>query len=558
VIPGTDGQLYKTVLKEGTGDTVPNGCQVQVHYVGTLLDGSKFDSSRDRDGNFAFEIGSRQVIKGWDVGVGTMKKGELAVLTCLPEYAYGARGSPPKIPADATLRFEVELLDFAIPKWKLSLEEKLAKAAECKEAGNAQFKAKDFKGAKSEYDKALDFVDGTTEECSEEQLETTKTLQVSCHLNGALMLQKLGEFEESIESCNQALALDEGNAKALFRRGTGEKNCGKLDEAKATLVAAAKADPKNKDIRTALAECKAAIQEEKKKAKKSFGGMFDKMGSMYDDKPTVVHVTPWSGPLPQVYFDVTIGGEPAGRIKMQLRADVAPKTCENFRSLCTGEKGTGESTGMPLHYKGCPFHRVIKGFMLQGGDFSNKNGTGGESIYGSKFEDECFDLKHTRPGLLSMANSGPGTNGSQFFVTTVPTPHLDGKHVVFGEVVEGMDIVTTIENTKTAPGDKPESEVIIADCGELEEADRVDVPEPDHGTGTGHGHSHGGAPCGGHGSEHNEEQGHGHSHGGAPCSGHGSEHAEEQGHGHSHGDAPCSGHDSGHDGGHGSGHGSGH
>ncbi|KAE9969344.1 hypothetical protein EG328_006934 [Venturia inaequalis] len=168
----------------------------------------------------------------------------------------------------------------------------------------------------------------------------------------------------------------------------------------------------------------------------------------------------------RVFFDITIGNRPAGRITFELYNDIVPKTTDNFRALCTGEKG--EVDGVKLHYKGSSFHRVIKSFMCQGGDFTAGNGTGGVSIYGEKFEDENFALKHDKPFLLSMANAGPGTNGSQFFITTVKTPHLDNKHVVFGEVINGKSLVREIENGPTEGGDKPRAAVTIVDCGELE------------------------------------------------------------------------------------------
>jgi len=167
---------------------------------------------------------------------------------------------------------------------------------------------------------------------------------------------------------------------------------------------------------------------------------------------------------PVVFFDMTIGSAPAGRIKMELYADTVPKTAENFRCLCTGEKGTGKS-GKPLHFKGSSFHRVISQFMCQGGDFTRGNGTGGESIYGDKFADENFIHKHTGAGVLSMANAGPNTNGSQFFLCTVATPWLDGKHVVFGKVVEGMEVVRSIEAVGSQSGQTSKA-VVISDCGQ--------------------------------------------------------------------------------------------
>lgn len=163
---------------------------------------------------------------------------------------------------------------------------------------------------------------------------------------------------------------------------------------------------------------------------------------------------------PKVFFEVTAGDAKLGRITMELFKDVVPRTAENFRSLCCGDNP------QKFTYKGSIFHRVIPQFMLQGGDFTNHNGTGGRSIYGEKFADENFNLKHTGPGILSMANAGPNTNGSQFFITTVKTDWLNGKHVVFGKVLDGMDVVKKIEALGSSSG-KPSKKIVISDCGEL-------------------------------------------------------------------------------------------
>ena len=168
-------------------------------------------------------------------------------------------------------------------------------------------------------------------------------------------------------------------------------------------------------------------------------------------------------PRPRVFFDLMVGKNKR-HIEFELFDDIVPQTAENFRSLCIGDKTS--TNGIKLSYKGSPFHRVITDFMAQGGDFTNQNGTGGLSIYGAKFKDENFQVKHTKKGQLSMANAGPNTNGSQFFITFVPCPWLDNKHVVFGEVVSGMDVLEELNKIGSQSG-KTSVPVVISDCGEV-------------------------------------------------------------------------------------------
>mmetsp|Transcript_5974 Transcript_5974/g.9973 ORF Transcript_5974/g.9973 Transcript_5974/m.9973 type:complete len:491 (+) Transcript_5974:115-1587(+) len=468
-----DGGVKKRILQAAPEDArgpPPKGFEVTAHYTGTLAsDGSKFDSSVDRGKPFKFTLGQGQVIKGWDEGFASMKVGEKALLVISPEYGYGAQGSPPKIPQSAVLHFEVELLDFQEKmkeKWQMSPEERLEVANKLKGEGTDFFKTQKFRDAATKYELASEYaVDGEGTE-GDKIPDEDRPLFVSCWSNAAMCYIKLKDWTEAVKACNKVMDIESestSNIKCLYRRGLARMNMGLLKEAKTDLMTAYKLDNTNKDVRKAIATLKKENQKAKEKEKAAFGGLFSKPGGLYEDKQGVAQP---SEDNPHVFFDVKQGDKDMGRVVMRLYADIVPKTAENFRALCTGEKGEG-AMGKPLHYKGSAFHRVIKDFMIQGGDFTNGDGTGGESIYGEKFADENFALKHTTEGQLSMANAGPGTNGSQFFITSKDTPHLDGKHVVFGHVVEGMDIVREMEMVEKGASDKPEVDIVIADCGEM-------------------------------------------------------------------------------------------
>ena len=454
-----DGGLLKKITKEGSGEVPQSGYEIDCDYTGTLEDGTKFDSSRDRGQHFNFTLGVGQVIKGWDQGFASMKIGEEAILKCRSDYAYGDAGQG-TIPPKATLTFDVALYG-AKPKkkerWEMTSEEKMAEALESKNEGTAMFKEKRFAEAMQAWDTAAEAIG------DEELSKEAKDMWVTCKSNCAQAAISNCDYTRAVKFATEALGKDPKNVKAIFRRASARNHLGLAEEALEDLKAAIAIDPENKPVIAEMKKAKASIASAKKKAKAAYSGMFGKGASIYDDKAAPV-VPGLSADNPKVFFDISIGDEDIGRIVMLLYADTTPKTCDNFLKLCTGEV---EKDGQKLHYEGSTFHRVISGFMIQGGDFTNHNGTGGRSIYGEKFADENFKVKHTEPGLLSMANAGPGTNGSQFFITVAATPHLDGKHVVFGKVIEGYEeVVKKIEATPTT-NDKPVKDVKIKACGVL-------------------------------------------------------------------------------------------
>ncbi|KAL8441709.1 hypothetical protein Emed_007512 [Eimeria media] len=446
-----DGGVVKHVLVAGTGGRPPRGYEVEVHYVGKLEDGTQFDSSPgDRDSSFRFVLGEGQVIKGWDLGVATMSVGEKSLLTIQSKYGYGESGAGTSIPPNATLKFEVELLSYRQkPKarWAMSVEEKIQAALDEKEKGNESFKKKNLAEAVAAYREGLCYLEHS-DQWSEQQQTQKASVEVSLRLNLSNCYLRTGEFAQAIDEASQALKLDEGMQKRLpfvkrelklHPRGVARAAFGLLEEARSDLASAARLDPKNLEIRNELKKCKEKLEEVRKKERSTFGSIFNKV-ALYDEKAGVRNLEK----CPRVFMNIKVGDEPAKKVVIALYKDTVPRTVENFRSLCAGDKG--------LSFKQNGFHRIIKGFMMQGGDI---NGKGGESIYGPQFDDEAFVDKHLHRGQLSMANAGPNTNSSQFFITFGPTPHLDGKHVVFGEVVEGLEVLDAAEQVPTDSADKP-------------------------------------------------------------------------------------------------------
>jgi peptidylprolyl isomerase len=269
-----DGGVLKQVLEEGSGECPSPGDEVQAHYTGTLLDGTKFDSSRDRGKVFKFTLGRGQVIKAWDMGFASMSKGEKAILTCAPEYAYGSNGSPPKIPPNSTLKFDVELIDFG-PKpkemWEMNEEEKMEEALKAKTRGNEVLKAGDLEAAAFEYQEALRFLDDDSDGSSSAE---KAALILSVNLNLALALLKTEDYAGAVKAGTSALAVDADNVKALFRRGCALGKMGELVRAKSDLLAAAKLSPSDKSIRKEYSRVNAALKAAKAKEKKAFSNMF--------------------------------------------------------------------------------------------------------------------------------------------------------------------------------------------------------------------------------------------------------------------------------------------
>jgi len=331
---------------------------------------------------------------------------------------------------------------------ELSLSERLRHAQDLKDKAADVYKRELYSEAREFWEQALGIL--PRDEANEEVLK----LSLSLHLNLAMAALQLKDFEGVIQATEEVLKSQPENAKALYRRGLAYEAQGRIQPAASDMLKAAKLEPQNAGIRKKYEELKKKVLELREAAD---------TGEDLDDRPPVHDLAK----LPRVFLSIQVGDREPVRLVFALFSDTAPRTAENFRQLCTGESDNYSSRGNKLHFKGSLLHRMIPGLMVQGGDFDNTNGTGGESIYGRRFADETFADKHTRRGLLAMANDGPNTNGSNFFVTFAPADHLDRKHVIFGELVEGMEVLDIIEGLPTNPECRPLTDCVVVDCGDL-------------------------------------------------------------------------------------------
>ena len=518
-----DGGVLKHVLREGNkaaGHPIDGWCckvNFDAYIEGGWFDGRQVETTRDRpeeDGDYMFLLGDTHeavkdgwCIKGLNYGAETMHRGEKAEFIFKPEYAYGAKGSKshPKVPPNATLYYVVELLTWkpALSDEKNMLDqtwwERFELAYALKESAADHFREGQPEEAREKYWKCGMLMDvigqkGTDIAMPEERLAEQNALALTSWLNEAMCYIKLAQNEEdtgrnykghptgsstsphlwrkAIDSCEVALKYDSKSVKGHYRLGLAYAHLHEFDSAREHYQIALKGNPQSKEIRIAYEALKQAHKVATEEDASMYKKILRKSKGLYEAPVLLADIsdsakTTMQAYNPRVYLTFSIDGQRTGKVEIELFHDKLPRTAENFRSLCAGDSSSLHPiTRRPKHYKGCPMHRIVKGLCVQGGDYICGDGRGGASIYGNYFADEGFETKHDRPGLLSMANTGRDTNRSQFFITIAPAPHLDGRHVVFGQVVSGMEVVHLLEAVPVEEkSEKPRLPILIEECG---------------------------------------------------------------------------------------------
>ena len=486
-----DGGIMKRVLRAGSGiaGRPPADALCKVHYTGWLMDGTRFDSSRDRIGHPFVKLGSGTELGWLAAAVATMNRGELAEYVCRAEYAYGAKGwkgvgNKWLVPPCSTVRWELELYS-----WKgftgnfstMSDAEMMGQAYALKSQGTEYVRNCMYSEARERYHEACELIESPKFNVAEQLLSgrvaEAEILLLSCQLNEAFCELKREEYVAALRLCDKVLATpsrltDEQKVKALYRSYQAYFGRQEYEQAMASLQLALEIDPNDKDVLDAVLSTKFTMRVAKLAQTAQFGGKFfseespDRSAALYKEA-TGIPSRPSAryGALPTAWLDLSVDAQVIGRVTIELFARQAPKTCENFRALCTGERGNGRLSRKPLHLQGTRFHRVIRNFLIQGGDIVHGDGKGGESIFGGQFDDEDLTGKFDAPGMVAMANGGRNMNGSQFFITTCEAPHLEGTHVVFGRVISGLEVVRQVERVRVSKNDVPLQPVLIDDCG---------------------------------------------------------------------------------------------
>jgi len=452
----------KVIIKAGNGLSPLRGQEVTVHYsLKGLPKEEVIDSSLERNSPLKFVLGEQETIPILDTAVLGMAIGEKAIFKLHKEDL------SIRIPKDYTeLLLEIELLaseNKVRPLEDITTEEKVKLAEEAKGKGNGHFKQKQYKEACVCYKEGLGYLDSIMDRKKRAEFFT---LWSSLQLNLCVCLNSLGQWKESKKGCDRVLKRNRDHPKARYLRGVAEKNMSMFDEALEDFKASLSQNPTDERLKYEIESVKELKKQAEMKAKKSLEKLFTKE-SLYSEKESLLLKVPEYDPKnPKVFMEIQIK-EDKKRIMIELYEKVAPKIVENFKCLCTGENNE------KLSYRGCKFNKLVKGFMLEGGDIEKGDGTGSKSIYGEKFSDEMKWMDHSVPGLLSTGLDK--LYDSKFFILFKPASWLNKKHTVFGRIIKGLDILKDLNEIEVDDKNVPKEEIVIVDCGICTE--NIDAPE---------------------------------------------------------------------------------